>query len=105
MVLSSHHTQYSYSLFSQFELIVIPVFSITNLTWSYHGTKLTRNYTCFDCWSRFAITARILDTGKSVYVAAGTAAGRAATAGAATGAFPRSALVTDPYIPEPEPTA
>lgn len=105
MVQSSNHTQYSYLLFSQSELTVIPFFSITNLTWSYHGTKLIRNYTCFDCWSRFAIIARILETGKSVYVAVWTAAGRAATAGAATGALPRSTLVTDPYIPEPEPTA
>jgi hypothetical protein len=83
------------------------MFPITNFTRSYHRTKLTRNYTCFDCWRRFAITARTLETGKSVYAAPGTAAGRAATkvGAGATGAFPRSALVIDPYIPEPEPTA
>lgn len=43
-----------------------------------------------------------------MYVAPGIAAGRAATgvgAGAATDAFPRSALVIDPYIPDPEPKA
>jgi hypothetical protein len=71
-------------------------------------TKLIRNYTCFDCCRRFAITARTLEIGKSVYVAPGTAARWAAIgvgAGAATGAFPRSAVVIDPYIPEPEPTA
>jgi hypothetical protein len=54
----------------------------------------------------------MLETGKSVYVAPGAATGRAAAGvaargavGTATGAFPRSAVVIDPYNPEPDPTA
>jgi hypothetical protein len=48
----------------------------------------------------------MLETGKSVYVAPGAAAGWAAAGVAVRGAaFPRSAVVTDPYNPEPGPTA
>jgi hypothetical protein len=47
----------------------------------------------------------MLETGKSVYVAPGAAAGVAARGAAGEAAFPRSAVVIDPYNPEPDPRA
>ena len=53
------------------------------------------------------MTALMLETGRAVYAAPGTAAGLAALGAAATaaGALSRSTEVMDPYIPDPVPTA